>query len=566
MPNVLQEYLVKLGFQTDSPSLSQFNNILVQAEATVTRHVGGMTKKVLEAQGAIVGAFTGISTAIIGLVDKTAMADQSYRLLGLRMMMTTDSARKMDMITKALGADLDQIVWDPELHGRAVLMAQDISNMTKALGPDFEQKMLGIRNIRFEFSRLGVALKFLGMSFAEKLFEKLMPGEAGDRIKRFVDWFESKIPNIAETLATRAVPILKETWGMIKGIGEVLKAAGAAFSTFVGLLSGDTAIQSATFSFENLLKSIVHIEHGMVRFFGWITNAEKLLANFATGVGLLLSGNFAGAGAAFGAGMGSLTGGSGALLGAVGGSGLAGVAGGILGGMVGGPVGAFLGSAAGGAIAGPVIGGAVGYGAGKLNEAMRGGAPSETGGGSLVGGLAAAIARYESGGNPNALNFRNNNPGNLRSWGSTPVVGGFAQFSSPEAGAAALQAQITKNINRGLSLNEFFGGGKGYVGYAPSGDKNNPAAYAAWVAKQLGIDPNTPLNQIASSYMNRTTAATATQSSSIRQDVHIGLGGIYITQPGADAQTIQRAVADGVRDGLNEKTRTSLAQLQPAWG
>lgn len=116
---------------------------------------------------------------------------------------------------------------------------------------------------------------------------------------------------------------------------------------------------------------------------------------------------------------------------------------------------------------------------------------------SLVDDLAAAIERMESGGNPNSIAMRNNNPGNLRSWGSYPVVNGYVQFPDYATGLNALKAQIAKNIGRGLSLREFFGGKPGvYGGYAPAADANNPNSYAATVAGWLGVDADTPLSQI----------------------------------------------------------------------
>ena len=116
---------------------------------------------------------------------------------------------------------------------------------------------------------------------------------------------------------------------------------------------------------------------------------------------------------------------------------------------------------------------------------------------SLIDDVANAIERYESGGNPNALSYRNNNPGNLRSWGNYPVVGGYVQFPSLEVGRAALRRQAELNIGRGLSLREFFGGKPAvYAGYAPAGDANHPDQYATTVGGWLGIDPDTPLTQL----------------------------------------------------------------------
>lgn len=118
----------------------------------------------------------------------------------------------------------------------------------------------------------------------------------------------------------------------------------------------------------------------------------------------------------------------------------------------------------------------------------------------LIDPIAQAIAAMEGFYKAGSLAVRNNNPGNLRSWGSNPVVNGYAQFPTVEAGWAALKAQIQKNINRGLNLSEFFGGKPGvYGGYAPSADKNDPVNYANFVASRVGIDVSTPLASIQQS-------------------------------------------------------------------
>jgi hypothetical protein len=114
----------------------------------------------------------------------------------------------------------------------------------------------------------------------------------------------------------------------------------------------------------------------------------------------------------------------------------------------------------------------------------------------FVDRLAEAIARFEGYFIAGSLAQRNNNPGNLRSWGSLPVRDGYAVFPTPEAGWAALRRQIELNISRGLNLYEFFGGKPGvYPGYAPSTDRNDPINYANTVAGWLGVDPTVPLTQ-----------------------------------------------------------------------
>jgi len=117
----------------------------------------------------------------------------------------------------------------------------------------------------------------------------------------------------------------------------------------------------------------------------------------------------------------------------------------------------------------------------------------------LIDSLAQSIATMEGYFKPNTLAQRNNNPGNLRNWGSNPVQNGYAVFPTAEAGWAALRRQIELNIGRGLTLDEFFGGKLGvYSGYAPSADSNNPAHYAQFVAGRAGIPANQPITAFLS--------------------------------------------------------------------
>jgi len=116
---------------------------------------------------------------------------------------------------------------------------------------------------------------------------------------------------------------------------------------------------------------------------------------------------------------------------------------------------------------------------------------------SLTESISQAIATMEGFFKPGSVAERNNNPGNLRSWGTRPIANGYAVFESPEAGWAALRQQVNLNIGRGLSLQEFFGGKPGvYAGYAPAADKNDPTGYAVYVATRVGLDPSIPLNSV----------------------------------------------------------------------
>jgi hypothetical protein len=117
----------------------------------------------------------------------------------------------------------------------------------------------------------------------------------------------------------------------------------------------------------------------------------------------------------------------------------------------------------------------------------------------LVAKIAVAISEMEGFPKKGSRAQRQNNPGNLRRWGKTPVVEGFANFPTLAEGWAALQKQVAKNVGRGLSLYEFFGGKPGvYPGYAPDTDGNHSRNYAEYVAKRVKIPADVPLNKIES--------------------------------------------------------------------
>jgi hypothetical protein len=118
--------------------------------------------------------------------------------------------------------------------------------------------------------------------------------------------------------------------------------------------------------------------------------------------------------------------------------------------------------------------------------------------GDLVSSIAAAITQMEN------ANPANNNPGNLTTLGpnGTYVIATYPDLAT---GELMLDNQIQTNINRGLNLQQFFGGEPGvYPGYAPApsaacgaGCKgNNPTNYANFVAGQIGADTSTPLSQL----------------------------------------------------------------------
>lgn len=113
----------------------------------------------------------------------------------------------------------------------------------------------------------------------------------------------------------------------------------------------------------------------------------------------------------------------------------------------------------------------------------------------FVKDFATGIARMEGFYSTRSISARNNNPGNIRTWGDNPVDKGYVKFPTEAAGWKALTRQINLNIDRKLTMREFFGGKKNvYAGYANARDKNDPGNYARFVAQRLGIQHVTMKN------------------------------------------------------------------------
>lgn len=86
--------------------------------------------------------------------------------------------------------------------------------------------------------------------------------------------------------------------------------------------------------------------------------------------------------------------------------------------------------------------------------------------------------------------LRQNNPGNLRSWGNTPVVDGFANFGTAGEGLSAMAGNLLA-YQRKHGLNNV----RDIIArWAPKKDKNDTGAYIDAVSQRLGVGAGDELN------------------------------------------------------------------------
>lgn len=128
---------------------------------------------------------------------------------------------------------------------------------------------------------------------------------------------------------------------------------------------------------------------------------------------------------------------------------------------------------------------------------------------SLYGGGQASGAPTASSGDPRGI--RNNNPLNLeaspftqRQPGFSGSDGRFGQFGSMDQGFAAADNLLQSYAQRGINT---IGGVIGR--WAPANDGNPVSAYAQFVARKVGVDPNAPIDMSDPGVRQRVLGAMA---------------------------------------------------------
>ena len=392
---IIDSYLVALGYELKAGELQKFTNFLKQAETAVHKHTDGIAKDLFKIQIGLTSTFLAVGTAVVALADKVAMADQTWRLMGLHMFTTKETARSFDIALKALGATIDDVAWDQELHGRFVKLIDDQRIMSKELGGNFDQTMRSIRDIRFEWSRFEVELQYLSFSVINDLFKQLGFGSGTflEKLQKFNDWIRDNLPTITSAINSVLVPALKDLREILGDVGSIGKEAWITFQQIIGVLNNDSSLDGTNVSLQTISTTLKHVTEDAHQFLLIMLDLEKALAHFVLAMVDVGTGNFKAAASQLAQAVSSVADvgqhinpATGAALGALGGAGLGASGGAVAGGALGsvfGPIGTLAGATIGGFLGG--TGGAVAGGVTGEYLGQFGG-----GGGDPVARLSAA--------------------------------------------------------------------------------------------------------------------------------------------------------------------------------
>ena len=257
MANVIQEYLVSLGFAVDQPQLSRFNDVLRVTAREVEEFTGRFTRGFVGAGVAVTSALTSVAGATLGVMDRTAQADLQYQIFARRMFISADAARTMKIATDALGYSLEDIIWGPaELRERYKELVDLETRMFSRAGggQDMESQMRKIRDIRFEFTKMRVEAQVFAFALTRDLSKALFGDENSllTRLRQFNDWFQRDFPSISSRIATSLVPVLHDVRDIFRDIFDIGKTAGSEVMRLLGEFYDDQKMKSGAINIENI--------------------------------------------------------------------------------------------------------------------------------------------------------------------------------------------------------------------------------------------------------------------------------------------------------------------------
>ena len=158
MTNILQEYLVSLGFTINNPTFNQFQQTMRTADRVVNTASSSMARAMVSATGTMVSAIAGVTIATGGMLAKLEDADMSYKKFGLRMFMANNHAKDLKVTLDALGESIEDAAFIPELRGQF----QSLLAQGRGMAPpkDYAEMIKNVREIVFEFKRLKLEIHY----------------------------------------------------------------------------------------------------------------------------------------------------------------------------------------------------------------------------------------------------------------------------------------------------------------------------------------------------------------------------------------------------------------------
>lgn len=240
--DIIKEYLVALGFSVDQVSLRKFEDSLKRTGIAAEKFAKTMTVEFVAAGGAIVAALAAVGAGTIALASNVARQDLQFQIFARRMFIGTDAAMKMKIALDSLGYSMEEIIWGPpELAERYRQLIADQTNMIKVMGGDTgERAFRKLRDIQFEFTRMGPELIWFSRKLTEDLIVKMF-GSLDNFENKLVSlnaWFQANIPAIADKISNVLVPAFEKVGSILGWVWDKTVAVGQFFQQWGNNIGG----------------------------------------------------------------------------------------------------------------------------------------------------------------------------------------------------------------------------------------------------------------------------------------------------------------------------------------
>ena len=171
MNEVIQEYLVSLGFDVDNNTYSKFQGALNASDTLVEKF--GMTTVASFAKAGI-GVVAFVAAATVGMakfMKGLAESDMEVQKFARTMWMGVDNARALKNTLDVMGQSLEDIALNPELRRQFQELRTQAFQMEAP--EEYKQYMQDMRAIMFEVKRLQLEMKYASQWVGYYLYEYL---------------------------------------------------------------------------------------------------------------------------------------------------------------------------------------------------------------------------------------------------------------------------------------------------------------------------------------------------------------------------------------------------------
>lgn len=222
--NIIDEYLVSLGFQVNRGQLNEVDRALKNIRDATSVSTASLTKNIAIAAGGITTLLAAASVGIGAFVNNVAQADLQTELFARRMWITKDAARSLETTLDSLGyslAEIYDIAGNPELTSQFLRLRQEIQQIEAP--KELDTLLRGFREVTFEFSRFRALIaqgsRWVSYWFLTDFNEQITTLKAS--FQSLNDYIKANLPQIARTIS--------------RWFGNVLQVANSVIWAFKGL-------------------------------------------------------------------------------------------------------------------------------------------------------------------------------------------------------------------------------------------------------------------------------------------------------------------------------------------